>query len=266
MFKGKLLLGITLGLTVASAVVMAGGEDGDADGYDSMGYYVYSTDDPNQMQQNDFNSMYVGLQAGANIAQAGFSYNDTDGNATTDILSSKSGETYAIAGGIIGWGHAWDEFYLGVEGNGRYNFGGGSNNVFTLGNSAGTNTGTIDEVYETWSAGLGFKLGGIVYNTALIYFYGGGAYAGFKVNNAFYNLASDLGSLTQSKFGYSMGVGVDVQMNKAFNIDLRYLYRRFSNITWSAQGEGILAGTTLNSKVTPTDNLVMLAGEYHFAV
>ncbi len=264
MFKGKLLLGIAFGLTVASAVVMAGGDDEDADGYDSMGYYVYSTDDPNQMQQNNFNSMYVGIQAGANIAQAGFSFSDTDGNTTTDILSTKSGETYAIAGGIIGWGHAWDEFYLGVEGNGRYNFGGGSNSVVTISNQTGSNTGSVDEVYETWSAGLGFKAGGIVYNTALIYFYGGGAYAGFKVNNAVFNSATDSGSFNQSKFGFSLGVGVDVQMNKAFNLDLRYLYRSFSNVTWTDTSD--IPGNTINSKVTPKDNLVMLAGEYHFAV
>ncbi len=262
MFKGKLLLGVALSITAASTALFAGSEDYDDDGYDNMGYYVYSTDDPNQMPQNDYNSMYVGLQAGANFSQMSYSFTDTNVDTSDNMISTKGAETFAIAGGVIGWGHAWDEFYLGLEGNGRYNFGGGDNDITVFSSGDFSRTGSVDEIHETWSAGLGLRLGGIVYNTALIYGYGGGAYAGFKVNNAVLNSGTNAGSFTQSKFGFSIGAGVEVQMNKAFNIDFRYLYRRFGNLGWS----GSLGGDTINTSVTPSDNLIMISGLYHFAV
>lgn len=250
MRKATLVLGLTMSLTMGTSAVFAGGDEDDVNGYDTMGYYVYSTDDPDQAQQNDFDGMYVGIQAGVNINTAGYDFSQVD--PSTDLVAVTTSNTDAIAGAILGWGITWDEFYLGLEANGRYTFGGNANGIYI------NQLGRVGEFNERWSSGFGFRIGGIVYNTALIYFYGGGAYAGFKSAGLDGEDGIDIPAKNYSKFGYALGAGFEVQMNRSFNIDMRYLWRSFNKISETAGNDTF--------SLTPRDNLIMLAGNYHFAV
>ncbi len=249
MRKVTLLLGLTMSMTMGAGAAFAGGDEDDVNGYDTMGYYVYSTDDPDQTQVNDFNGMYIGIQAGVNINTAGYEFDQLD--PSLDLASVTTSNTDALAGAILGWGITWDEFYLGIEANGRYTFGGNANGIYT------NAYGRVGEVNERWSTGLGFKIGGIVYNTGLIYFYGGGAAAGFNFGGISGN-GVNVSSSTSSKFGYALGAGFEVQMNRSFNLDLRYLWRSFNKFNETLGDDSF--------SLTPRDNLVMLAGIYHFAV
>lgn len=235
----SLSLGLAASLIVASSSVLAGGDQNDVNSYDNMGYYVFSSDDPYQVQQNNFNSMSVGIQVGMNPNSYDFTSTGTNPNR------AKLSNMNAIGGLLYGWGFTWSEFFMGLETNFRYTMG-GANGVTESTGVAG------NKLKPSWSAGLGFKIGGIVYNTALIYFYAGGAYSGFKFSDN--NYLSN--SATKSRFGYSVGPGIEVQMNTVFNLDLRYLYRGYGKMS-------VTTGATTNT-YKPSENLFLLAGVFHF--
>ncbi len=242
MRKLTLLLGVGVGLSMSAYSAVAGGEDGDVNSYDNMGYYVYSADDPDQMQQNNFDGPYAGIDFGGNFRTVKY----TDDDATSKI-SEKIATSNMLAGLRAGWGFTFDEFYLGLEGNFRYTFGGGA--------SAVIDNHYADNFKQTWSVGGGMRIGGIVYNTALMYLYLGGAYSGNKLDN----ISGDVNqaSVTANKFGFAVGPGVEVQMNRIMNVDFRYLYRSYGKTSFT---DG--AGTHFS--VDPTDNLVLMSLVFHF--
>jgi opacity protein-like surface antigen len=216
--------------------------------YDTLGYYVYTTEDP-ATGVNNFDRPYLGFNLGVN--SSGMKYTDTVGTTATVVNSSD----LSFAGGFFGGvGTLFDEFYLGLDANFRYAMGGSTHELQDVN---GTGTTNINDVHETWSTGLGAKVGGVVYNTALVYVYAGGQYTNFKLNDMQDNNGAAMADMSKSKFGMSVGMGVSVELNPKCNFDMRYLYQRYSTIEFPMASSETM-------EIQPTDNIFLFGFSYHF--
>jgi outer membrane immunogenic protein len=144
-----------------------------------------------------WSGFYVGINAGY-----GF------GNSTWDDPAVSPKPKGFLGGGTLGFNFQTGTWVWGIEGDGDYS---------AMKGSVGCGAATC-ETKNSWLATARARLGYAGWTNFMPYITGGGAAGSLKASD------SALGTTSKTKFGYTLGAGVEYMLYSNWSIKAEYLY------------------------------------------
>lgn len=158
---------------------------------------------------------WTGFYAGLNVG-IGFANTNLGAFALPFALSGSG--TGIVAGGQIGYNHQINNIVLGLEGDLGY---------FGVSRRAGDANGNFVAWRTTWDASIRGRLG-VAIDRTLLYVTGGVAFADMRINGAAGQpIAFFPFSESQTRVGWTVGVGVEHAVTQNWTVRAEYLYANY---------------------------------------
>lgn len=160
---------------------------------------------------------YVGLQGGYQWASTGGSYNTVPAGVPVAYSYDPKGWLF---GGHLGYNYQINQVVFGLEGDVEWS------NVKRSHIAA---AGIYHQTQIDWQASLRARLG-LAVDRALIYVTGGLAYADMNYSQGNLGLAPNI-AYSKSKFGYTVGAGVEYAFTNNITGRVEYRYTDFGRVS-----------------------------------
>jgi outer membrane immunogenic protein len=203
-----------------------------------------------------WSGFYLGIEGGG----AWGSTQSISADPTHDLglpITSPFDVSGGLLGGTIGYNWQFNNWVAGVEGDLSWADKTGSANdipPFT--------TSTRNTVTERWLGTGRVRLGVTPVDRWLVYATGGFAAAGVQDTVA---TPAIVVSQTQSRWGWTAGVGVEAAINRNWSVKVEYLFVDLQNATYiNPDIVTPTAGTIVTRTVTMNDNVIRAGINYHF--
>jgi len=189
----------------------------------------------------DFNGFYVGANAGGAFghfdAKLQTVFSPTGYFATTSVPAIANVGHQKIepngfsAGGGAGFGHQWDNFYFGLEGDFQTMSLSGSKTGTATYPCCAPTAFTITQTAETnWLFTLRPRVGWVFNNKVLLYQTVGAAFTKIKYTALFtdtFATAHESAAFDESTLGYAVGGGLEWKLSPHWSVKGEYLYLGF---------------------------------------
>ncbi|MBI1204503.1 MAG: outer membrane beta-barrel protein [Rhodopseudomonas sp.] len=183
---------------------------------------------------------WTGFYAGVNVGY-GFGKSDWSGTVTNGSTSPKG----ALAGGTLGYNLQTGSLVWGLEADIDYSWAKGSD-------SSGTGGCTSCETKNSWLGTARGRIGYAAWDRWLPFITGGAAFGDVK-------MAPSSGvSESETKFGWTVGGGVEYALQANWTAKVEYLYADLGNANCSA------AACTTSTDVSYKTNIVRAGLNYRF--
>ena len=227
---------------------------------------------PESSQTTVYDGFYVGADAGVSLVTYSMRYRwvlalGVNPFQLRDFNRVHPERTVALAGGKLGYGHAFHNFYLGVEGQAHW------------GGSAAVNTGIFRGLsFQELTAHLSLKSqyyslllkpAYLVSSNTLLYGLLGASMVWFHGESVSLAVVAPIVRartvfLTRARVGYSIGAGVERRVLGGLSVYINYLYSRYGSRSGLSSDDINLNVVSNSFKVSPSTQMLTLGVSYYF--
>jgi outer membrane immunogenic protein len=205
----------------------------------------------------NWSGFYLGIEGGAAWGRSQFISADTSFNLGLPITNS-----FDISGGLFGGtiGYNWqfsNWVVFGAEGDISWVSKKGTANGISPFTTTWTNT-----THEKWLGTGRVRVGFTPVERWLVYATGGFAVA--SVESTVTTVSSGAFSDTQTRWGWTVGGGVEAALNQNWSVKLEYLFVDLKDKNYFSPDIPTGSGTVLTRTVTLNDNIVRAGINYKF--
>jgi len=178
---------------------------------------------------------YVGAQGGWAWARTGYDLGVPPAAGTGTGFDADGG----VAGGHVGCNYQFNQFVVGIEGDGEW--------TNLRGNDAGF-AGTIDQINGRWQASIRGRAG-YAFGPTMVYATGGAAWL-----NVDYSLPNITGEVVNNTLqGWTVGAGIEHYFAPQWSVRAEYRYARYDS-------QGFVFATAVPRTLNVTDTNTVRAG------
>jgi len=200
--------------------------------------------------------VWSGFYAGADVGYAWMRDSLTQNDGSAIAFTSKPQPKGVLGGVFAGYQMQSGSLVYGVE----------SDVELSSLKASSTNTYSAEDYYHTVKTNIRGSLRarlGYAVGPALIYATGGVAASSFKTGKTNLDIPADgTQSGTTTRFGWTLGAGVEYKLSSAWSLRTEYRYTDFGSFNLLSDGRALSTGSTVNHKVS--DQTVRIGIAYSF--